>query len=179
MKYNINFISVGLLVLLMFAACDKGDNLVNEATYVDHPRILLLESEEQQIQDLIDSDETWEKMHLAILEESNNILSTAPLERVMIGYRLLSTSRELLRRIFFLSYSYRMTQDERFLRKAREELLAVCRFYNWNPSHFLDAAEMTMGVAIGYDWLYDDLSSNVRYIIVVWNVSSFLGCCVI
>ena len=165
MKYNINFISVGLLVLLMFAACDKGDNLVNEATYVDHPRILLLEGEEQQIQDLIDSDETWEKMHLAILEESNNILSTAPLERVMIGYRLLSTSRELLRRVFFLSYSYRMTQDKRYLWKAREELLAVCQFYNWNPSHFLDAAEMTMGVAIGYDWLYDDLSSNVRYII--------------
>ena len=113
MKYNINLISVSLLVLLMFAACDKEDNLVIEATYLDHPRILLLEGEEQQIQDLIDSDETWKKMHLAILEESNNILNTEPLERAMIGYRLLSTSRELLRRVFFLSYSYRMTQDKR------------------------------------------------------------------
>jgi hypothetical protein len=28
--------------------------------------------------------------------------------------------------------------------------------------HFLDVAEMTMAVAIGYDWLYDDLSPASR-----------------
>lgn len=34
--------------------------------------------------------------------------------------------------------------------------------FPWNPSHFLDVAEMTGGLAIGYDWLYDDLSPESR-----------------
>ncbi len=58
-----------------------------------------------------------------------------------------------------------MTEDERFLKKAEEELVAVSWFSDWNPSHFLDVAEMTMGVAIGYDWLYADLSEHSREVI--------------
>lgn len=38
-------------------------------------------------------------------------------------------------------------------------MLAISAFSDWNPSHFLDVAEMTMAMAIGYDWLFDDLSS--------------------
>jgi len=160
------FLSVLLTILVLGinTSCnkeDKGGPKI-DPSQAGHPRILLDKGEEQQIQDLIDSDETWKKMHFAILEESNKILGKATLERVMIGRRLLSTSRELLRRMFFLSYSYRMTKDERFLKKAEEELVAVSLFSDWNPSHFLDVAEMTMGVAIGYDWLFADLSENTR-----------------
>ncbi|MGC9353641.1 MAG: heparinase II/III domain-containing protein [Mariniphaga sp.] len=127
-----------------------------------HPRILLLEGEEQQIRDLIDADATWEKMHLAILEKSTELIGKPVLERVMTGRRLLSVSREALKRIFFLSYSYRMTGDDRYLHRADKEILAVSRFSDWNPSHFLDVAEMTMAVAIGYDWLFEDLSERAR-----------------
>lgn len=154
------FIAVGWMV-----SCDKDEAPPIDLPDINHPRILLLEGEEQQIQDLIDSDETWKKMHLAIMEECNSLLGKAPLERVMVGHRLLGTSRELLKRVFYLSYAYRMTGEDRFLIKAREELVAVSKFSSWNPSHFLDVAEMTMGVAIGYDWLYENLSPNARYII--------------
>lgn len=58
-----------------------------------------------------------------------------------------------------------MTLDRRYLVKARNELVTVSNFRNWNPRHFLDVAEMTMGVALGYDWLYDDLSSNAKFVI--------------
>ena len=130
-----------------------------------HPRILLLEGEEQQIHDLIEADETWNKMHRAIIQKSTSLLGKPALERVMVGRRLLGTSRELLKRIFYLSYAYRMTENEQYLKKAEEELVAVSWFSDWNPSHFLDVAEMTMGVAIGYDWLYEDLSDLNREVI--------------
>ena len=149
-----------IFILILFTiSCTKEDKdpAKIDPSEAGHPRILLLEGEEQQIRDLINADETWEKVHFAVLEECNRILGKAPLERVMEGRRLLATSRELLRRIFFLAYNYRMTKDERFLKKAEEELVAVSLFSDWNPSHFLDVAEMTMGVAIGYDWLYEDL----------------------
>lgn len=151
-----------LFVLLVLLSCNKEDEPKPDFNDYGHPRILLLEGEEQEIRNLIITDKTWEKIHFAILERSNDFLNQPVLERVMTGRRLLSVSREALRRIFFLSYSYRMTGDEKFLQRAEEEMLAVSRFSDWNPSHFLDVAEMTMGVAIGYDWLFEDLSERAR-----------------
>jgi len=81
---------------------------------------------------------------------------------VLIGRRLLDKSNEALRRIFFLSYAWRVTSDSKYLERAEQEMLAVSGFSDWNPSHFLDVAEMTMAVAIGYDWLFDNLSAGSR-----------------
>ncbi|MCY1719029.1 heparinase II/III family protein [Prolixibacteraceae bacterium Z1-6] len=162
MKYIFGII---LLSMSFFAySCDKSDDPFSESELkkAGHPRILLLEGEEQQIQDLINSDETWQKMHEAILEKSNELLGTDVLERKMVGRRLLGTSREALKRIFYLAYAYRMTGYEKYLNRVQTEMVAVCGFSDWNPSHFLDVGEMTMAVAIGYDWLFADLSEDTR-----------------
>ena len=41
-------------------------------------------------------------------------------------------------------------------------MLAAARFNDWNPSHFLDVGEMTFALAIGYDWLFDQLDEPSR-----------------
>ena len=41
-------------------------------------------------------------------------------------------------------------------------MLVAGAFKDWNPSHFLDVAEMTNALAIGYDWLYDYLTPEER-----------------
>ena len=131
----------------------------------DHPRILLLEGQEKSIQQQIETSETWAKMHQAIIDESENILLQEPLERIKIGRRLLGTSREYLRRVFYLSYAYRMTGDERFSEHAESHMLKAAGFTDWNPTHFLDVGEMTMALAIGYDWLFEELSEESKQII--------------
>ena len=151
-----------LLILIVTSSCRKSDNSGKDSINPGHPRILLLEGEEQQIKDLIKADKTWQKMHSAILQECNKIIGLPPVERIQIGRRLLDKSREALRRIFYLSYAYRMTGDEKYFTRAEKEMLAVSAFSDWNPTHFLDVAEMTMGVAIGYDWLYNKLSETSR-----------------
>ena len=40
--------------------------------------------------------------------------------------------------------------------RLEEEMLAAAGFSDWNPGSFLDVAEMTTALAIGYDWLHDD-----------------------
>lgn len=158
-----NHLVLLFFVLVLSISCSNDDVPEGpDLSEAGHPRILLLKGEEQQIRDLINSDETWKKMHLAIIEKSTELIGKPVLERVMTGRRLLSVSREALKRIFYLSYSYRMTGDERYLNRADAEILAVSRFSDWNPSHFLDVAEMTMAVAIGYDWLFEDLSERAR-----------------
>ncbi len=154
------------LFLFIGSTCDKSvpetESTEVENNKAEHPRLMLLKGEETQIKELIASDAMWKKMHDVIIGECNVIITKPELERVMTGRRLLGTSRELLRRVFFLSYGYRMTANKRYLEKAEKEMLAVSRFTDWNPSHFLDVAEMTMGVAIGYDWLFNELSENSR-----------------
>ena len=110
-------------------------------------------------------DVTWKKVHSAILLECNNLLTRPPVERILIGRRLLDKSREALRRIFYLSYAWRTTNNVKYFNRAEKEMLAVSAFRDWNPSHFLDVAEMTMAVSIGYDWLYNSLSASSKEII--------------
>jgi hypothetical protein len=128
----------------------------------NHPRILLLANEESGIQKNIEQDKNWALIHQNILDEATEIISLPTLERIQVGRRLLDKSREALRRLFILSYAYRMTNEKKYFDRCEAELLKISQFIDWNPSHFLDVAEMTMAVSIGYDWLHKDLSETSR-----------------
>jgi hypothetical protein len=139
--------------------------LVKTITQKKHPRILLLKGEENQIIQSIAGNPVWKKMNEAILSECDNMIPLPPVERIQIGRRLLDKSREALRRIFYLSYGWRITGQDKYFSRCEKEMLAISRFSDWNPSHFLDVAEMTMAVSIGYDWLYPELSADSRKMI--------------
>ena len=129
---------------------------------IPHPRLLLKQGEEKKIKALIQKNPSMLLVHQAIINDADEILTKSPLERVLKGKRLLAVSNEAFKRIYFLSYAYRMTSDVKYASRAEKELVAVCDFQDWNPSHFLDVAGMTMAVAIGYDWLFDTLSETTR-----------------
>jgi len=163
---HLKFLSVVVLLICFVLPGKAQDKISTESTKnIQHPRILLLKGEEVQIQQAIASSGTWKKMHEAILKESDNIIALPPIERIQIGRRLLDKSREALRRIFHLSYAWRLTGEQKYFDRCEKEMLAISRFSDWNPSHFLDVAEMTMAVAIGYDWLFPKLSDESRKII--------------
>lgn len=164
MKPN-KFFAIALLLLFIGYSVNAQTDYIGSKNLPGHPRILLLKGEEDAIKKTITADKVWGKMQAAILAESDDLLNTVPVERIKIGRRLLDKSREALRRLFFLSYAYRMTGDKKYAQRAEKEMLAVSAFSDWNPSHFLDVAEMTTATAIGYDWLYDYLSPASRAII--------------
>jgi hypothetical protein len=145
----------------------KGQNYtdIDNLTVPNHPRILWFEEDINSLVKEISKDEQWLKIHQAILSESDKMLGLPTLERIQIGKRLLDKSRECLKRVFYLSYSFHTTQNPAYLERAERELLKVSNFSDWNPSHFLDVAEMTMAVSIGYDWLFKHLSEDSRRLI--------------
>lgn len=130
-----------------------------------HPRLLLRDGDITAMRTLPSRSENAAAVHDRIIAECDKVLDAAPVERVMTGRRLLSVSREALKRIFYLSYAYLTTDDTRYATRAEQEMLAISAFSDWNPSHFLDVGEMTMALAIGYDWLHDRLSRHSRSII--------------
>ena len=125
---------------------------------VPHPRLLMRAGEEPQVP--VDSE--FAKADSVIRAFSDAVLDEPPVTRAFIGRRLLHTSREALKRIFWLGYTYRVHGGEAYARRAIDEMLAVSAFSDWNPAHFLDVGEMTMAVAIGYDWLYDEMTPAQR-----------------
>jgi hypothetical protein len=128
----------------------------------DHPRLLLPKGTEKKLLKQINRDAVWKEIHTATLGEADRIITLPVNERIKTGMRLLAVSRENLRRIFILSYAYRMTGQEKYLVRAEQEMLKAASFSDWNPSHFLDVGEMTMALGVGYDWLYPALSEASR-----------------
>jgi hypothetical protein len=127
-----------------------------------HPRLFFLSSDEAVLKARLALTSSLNSVHALILSESDKILLLPVQQRILVGTRLLDVSREALRRISFLSYAYRMTGDTRYAARAETEMLAMAAFSDWHPDHFLDVAEMTMAVSIGYDWLYNYLSTSSR-----------------
>ncbi len=129
-----------------------------------HPRLFLASGEEEQIIHACRESTELKRIHDYIINTSDRFLQEPVVEFEIIGPRLLDVSREALMRLYYLSYSYRTTKQEAYLDRAKMEIRAVCAFESWNPSHFLDVAEMCLAVAIAYDWLYDALDEETKHI---------------
>ena len=130
-----------------------------------HPRILLKAGDVTAMKEFASKSANGQKVHNQIIAEADKMLSMEPVERKMTGIRLLSVSRTALKRIFYLSYAYVTTEDTRYAARAEKEMLTISEWKDWNPSHFLDVGEMTMALAIGYDWLFRYLPVHSRSII--------------
>ena len=131
-----------------------------------HPRLMALEEDLERVKGLIASNSLARDYHEALRRAATRELKAPLLRYQLIGPRLLHVSRRALRRISTLAFLYRLDGDEPFARRAIEEMLNVCAFKDWHPRHFLDTAEMTHAVGIGYDWLYERLSPSQRKTIV-------------
>ncbi len=141
------------------------DTIPAQTKVPDHPRILLLKGEEKALLKNIKRAAFWNEMHNEFLKRCDKMLTEPLNERIMVGYRLLWTSRDVLYKVFALSYAYRMTGDVKYSDRAVQEMLQAASFTDWNPSHFLDVAEMTLGFAIGYDWNYYRLNKKDKELI--------------
>lgn len=163
MKTRIIFI---LWILCCFYSSSFAQkDYLNTLTPPEHPRILLQKGEEIALKKKIQKDVVWKDLHLSLLKEAEEMIKLPVNERIKTGMRLLGVSRENLRRIFILSYAYRMSGRTDFLKRAEAEMLKAASFSDWNPSHFLDVGEMTMALAIGYDWLYEKLPKQTKEIV--------------
>lgn len=151
-------------VLFICPAFSEETDIVNPITS-QHPRILLTDARVAELKALLKSDENLQTI-VTHLETLGDVICTRPpVKRVLVGtkrFRLLGTSRLVLSRTLVLGTLYRLDGREKWKTRLSAELKAVCAFEDWYPTHFLDTAEMSAAVALGYDWLYHDLSPEER-----------------
>jgi Heparinase II/III-like protein len=74
----------------------------------------------------------------------------------------LDVCRQARKRLQTLGLAWALVPEKRYVTRAKQELDAVCEFADWNPVHFLDTAELTHAMAIGYDWFHSQWSDSDR-----------------
>lgn len=121
------------------------------------PKLVLTPAIEKNLRSKLKSDAVVKNYFNAMKVNAAQILSEPLLTREVIGRRLLATSREMLYRMNVLAMVYRMEKDPAILKRIDDELKTVCDFSDWNPSHYLDVAEMSLAVALALDWAGDAL----------------------
>ena len=142
---------------------EEIDALFRARSYGQHPRILADAWDFTRIRQLIQTDEYMRVWYARMIA-----FCTAEMDKptcvyeVVKGQYLLEVARLASRRIIRMSMAYQLSGEQRYASRAVEEMLAVCAFPDWNPSHFLDAAQMSYGVGIGYDWLYHYMTPAQR-----------------
>jgi len=132
---------------------------------MSHPRLLLTDTRLQELRTLSNTDTKLYRYVLDVLAQAEKDVVKTPIQHVLIGPRMLDQSRECLNRVYDLSFAYRWTGNDKYYNSALSNMKTVCAFADWNPSHFLDVAEMTHAVAIGYDWLYNRMDQPTRELI--------------
>ena len=129
----------------------------------EHPRLLLTDGRLKELKKLHKADPALQRYVADALNQADRDLKAPALKHEMPdGLRLLGVSRACLDRTLRLGLAWRWTGDRKYADQAIANLLAVCEFKDWNPRHFLDTAEMSAAVGIGYDWLYAAMDVKTR-----------------
>ncbi|HLW09032.1 MAG TPA: heparinase II/III family protein [Fermentimonas sp.] len=165
---KLKFLPFTFIIFLIF--CSSNEQVTSNSTantklfekqILQHPRLLFTAEEEQNIKDLSKTDPLLGDL-LQLLKKEADELLYAPL---IDAPNNLTKSREHVYRVITLGTAYRMFDDEVYAHRLEKILINLSNYKSWNPDHYLDVAETTAAVAIGYDWLYDFLSDESKNII--------------
>ncbi|MGC9329118.1 MAG: heparinase II/III domain-containing protein, partial [Candidatus Hinthialibacter sp.] len=177
---RIVFLPLGLLCVLCLAVDSSASEIQNaypptislEALQQivakapkTHPRLLASMEELEALRRTSDPGSLKQSLKDAIIHQADSLMDVSPIERKLQGRRLLGQSRLCVQRVIALSMAYHLTGDLKYVERCEKEMIQAAQFKDWNPSHFLDVAEMTFALAIGYDWLYNQLEEDSRAVI--------------
>ena len=124
------------------------------------PRLVLTPAIEKKLKAKLETDPLVKNYYGAIKLNADQILKEPLLTREVVGRRLLATSREMLYRMNVLGMVYRIEKDPAIAKRLDDEVKAVSNFSDWNPSHYLDVAEMSLAVSLALDWAGEALPKS-------------------
>ncbi len=132
-----------------------------------HPRLMLDDAVLARVRRTIEADPHAMRCYKQIVTDADEILAQPPSHyEIPDGRRLLSVSRRVKERVRTMAFVYLMEGGTAYRERIWAEVEAAAGFADWNPSHFLDTAEMTHALALAYDWLYGEWSAAQRQTMV-------------
>ena len=160
-------------ILLLLSVCVGGlrsENSLQSAALSEsawehlppHPRLFADAARWETLKQRIASDEVSRQIFSVVRDSAERVLDLPPVDYVDTGAFWHGPMRQAQGRILALAMTYRLTGDAKFLARVKVEMWTMADLPNWYPQHFLDTAEVALGMAIGLDWLHDALTLEER-----------------
>ncbi len=119
------------------------------------PRLVLSKSAKKSLKKKLKTDPVVQAFYQTLKSDADQILEGPLLQREMVGRRM--SAGQTRTRLTTLGMVYYISKEKKYLERINKEVLAVCSFSDWNPSHFLDVAGTAISVALAIDWAGNDL----------------------
>jgi len=130
-----------------------------------HPRLLFTDEQLTAALAAAKTDPLRAELNKRIIATAKFILTAPPIRQNTNDKIVHEQERYAVYYILTEAMAYRLTGDERFFNRAKNDLLTVAAFPDWFQNEDLAEGEMSFAVAIGYDWLYGKLTPDERAII--------------
>jgi Heparinase II/III-like protein/Domain of unknown function (DUF4962) len=153
---------LALLFAVSLPSAGRAQGDILKKIRSEHPRLVLTQADWEKLRAAIKNDPLKSSWYEQLRRAGETQMQRPRTRYRLDNNQLLFKSREALLQLSTFGALYRLTGEKRYAQAAREELLAVTSYPDWNPAHFLDTGEMTAAVAIGYDWTYDALDAAER-----------------
>lgn len=122
------------------------------------PRLILNRNIDIPLKQKLKGDPVVKTFYETLKSDADHILKQPLLQRVMIGRRM--SNGKIRERLITLGMVYHISKEKKYLDRINQEVLAVCDFPDWNPSHFLDVSGTAISVALAIDWAGNDLPAS-------------------
>ncbi len=147
---------------LLAAAAGAAEPDVLATLRKGHPRLFVTAEDWPRLRAVVERDPGAKDLYGRLKRDADRVLDAAPVRHKLKGPRLLPVSRRCLDRVSTLALVHHLSGEATYADRAIREMEAAAAFRDWNPSHFLDTAEMTAALGVGYDWLYDRMTEAQR-----------------
>lgn len=155
----------------------KTDSNILLTPYVreSHPKIYV--SDFDDIREKIENDELAANWYKAIKSNADSLLLAEPEPYAPESDILTNTHRRIRNKLYVLSFIYAIEENPVYKERALLEIRNADNYPSWHPNNFLGVAEISGGIAVAYDWMYNGMTEEERAYIkgVLLNKSLYLG----
>ncbi|KAJ5930820.1 hypothetical protein N7466_006313 [Penicillium verhagenii] len=122
-----------------------------------HPRLMFTDERVQSVLSWNDTDVYYRGL-LSSLQTTANTAIATPVSLTSSS----SWSSTIRMNLGAVAGTYRLTNDTAYSDWVTDTILTIAALSDWDPSDFLNTADITMTVSLGYDWVYDTLTAAQR-----------------
>ena len=130
---------------------------VDYASLPSHPRLMFTAERVNAVNTMRESDILYDDI-LTSLQSTADAAVATPLSLTSAT----SWSSTIRMNVGAVAGTYLLTSNETYSTWVTESILLLAGLSDWDPSNFLNTADIAMTVSIGYDWVYDTLSTDQR-----------------
>lgn len=155
----------------------KTDSNVLLTPYVkeSHPKIYV--SDFDDIREKVANDDLAAKWYATVKSNADSLLLAEPEPYAPESDILTNTQRRIRNKLYTLAFVYAMEGDSAYKERALLEIRNADEYPSWHPNNFLGVAELSGGIAVAYDWMYDGMTEEEREYVkgLLVNKSLYLG----